>query len=118
MFLSDRLYRQDFYGVVQHFDIESAAVYEVDYPGEYFVGMLAVITDTADTECGNLPGVLVIDFSDGHVEFVADLGDYGLNNAPLTFEGKVFRQTKADFTNTDVYTHMLILATQSKWCRR
>jgi hypothetical protein len=71
--------------VVQHLDIEAAVVYEIHYPGQHFVGMLAVVANATYADGGDLPGVLISHFGGGDLEPVLDLSDDGFYNAAFTF---------------------------------
>ena len=67
--------------------------------------MLAVAADAAYAESGDLPGVLVSHLGDGYIKLIIDLSDEGLDDVALTFQRRVFRQTKPYLTYADVYTH-------------
>ena len=49
--------------------------------------MLAVITDTANSDCGDLPYILIVYFSGGNLEFILDLCNDRFNDAALALEG-------------------------------
>jgi len=101
--MSSALKSQNLDFVVDYLGFNSAVANEVNYLRQDFVGMPTVIADTADSQRGRLPQVIIANLSHGNLELALNPADDGFYNLPLALERPVARQMEFDFTYTNVH---------------
>jgi hypothetical protein len=89
--------------VVEHFDVETPFVNEVDYVREDLVGVAAVIADAGDAQRSLMPGIVIVDLGDTDAELVLYPGDDRFEDLAFALEALVFCQAKLDSTKSDLH---------------
>jgi hypothetical protein len=100
----------DFDIIIEDFGIEMAVNDEIDDLREHLVGVPFIVTDSADADGRQLPGIVIVHLGDGDIEPAADPTNDGLDHLPFPLEGHVFRDAQADPSDADIHVFNLSLA--------
>jgi len=97
---SDRKY---LYFIVEHFKITLIIDDELDRFRQDLVGKTFIITDETNSNCRQLPEIIIFNFGDRDVELISQAGSNRLNDLSFTFERQVIRQSQLYFTYADIH---------------
>jgi hypothetical protein len=89
--------------IIEYFYIKVAALNETNRSGKDPIGMPLVIADTANPDGSQLPGIIIVNLGNGHIELIAHPARDRLKNLPFTLERHIFRQAETDLTDTNIH---------------